>query len=100
MCKLGDKFQMLVLFSYHVGLGELTQLVRLGCRWLYPMSHLTNPVLALIDTLTLLFIPIPIDVAHKEKIMDIKRDIFSLKNLLSDSVYSLISQAIDFWIEC
>jgi hypothetical protein len=79
MCSLGDKFKIFVLFSYHVRLKDLTQIVKHGCRCFYPRSHLSNLVLALIDSLTLLFFSIPIDVAPQEEIMGIERDVFLWK---------------------
>lgn len=30
---------------YHVSLGDQTQVIRLGCKCLYPLSHLTGPEL-------------------------------------------------------
>ena len=38
-----DNLWKLVLFSYHVGLRDLTQAARLGSKHLYPQSQLTGP---------------------------------------------------------
>lgn len=38
-----DNLQSPLLSFYHVGLGNWTRVVRLGCKQPYPLSHLTGP---------------------------------------------------------
>jgi hypothetical protein len=48
------KFKELILFFHHMGLRDLTQLVRFVCNCLCPLRYLTSSVLALTDSVVFL----------------------------------------------
>lgn len=45
MYKSEDNFLEAVLFSYYEGSEDWTQVIRLGSKFLYPVSHLSRPFL-------------------------------------------------------
>lgn len=49
MWMLEENFQELVLSFRHDNPGDTAQLLRLGRKWLYPLSHFTDPFYLFFD---------------------------------------------------
>jgi hypothetical protein len=80
-----------VVFFYHVGPGDETQVIRFGMEHLYPLSRFAGPIIIIVITTTIIIIIIVMQLLEMVKLwlaQDLDRSVYFLPDPFSQGAVS------------